>query len=250
MKEYFLLSEEPFRFREQLSANDRLRLTHETLTELFVKPSLRGEPSTTAHELNVLIDALFGLQLESISTKIAKIPKDQILEKYGPEKILKSYPTPLLFTPYFRIHKIVEKLNPQPGHTLIDIGSGFGRMGFYLAILYPEVRFLGYEILAERCLEAKRVARALGLGPNTQFLECNVGRSDFKVAAADFYFLYDSLVPPTLEKVFRELRSIGQKQRVQIAMSGRLLYHYMQNLTWLKETHTNQELGFAIFEIG
>ena len=46
----------------------------------------------------------------------------------------------------------------KDGDTFVDIGSGYGRVGCVVGVNFPNSRFLGYEIVQERVIEAQRVA--------------------------------------------------------------------------------------------
>jgi SAM-dependent methyltransferase len=43
--------------------------------------------------------------------------------------------------------KILEAVNPQPGELMVDLGSGAGKAVFCAALLYPEIKVVGVELL-------------------------------------------------------------------------------------------------------
>src|SRR4051812_31966969 len=46
-------------------------------------------------------------------------------------------PVQALLTPYTEIREILERLSPKPGEKIIDLGAGYGRVGFVLFRHFP-----------------------------------------------------------------------------------------------------------------
>lgn len=248
ISEYFIFDKDPLYFGSDLSPALRVQLVKEAFQDFFLFSGNEERNPITTNETNVFIDALLGLRIESISYQISKMDTKTLLKKYGQEKILENHPTPLQLTSYYRLHSILKKLNPLPGQTVIDIGSGFGRMGFLIFILYPEVKFIGYEILKERFAESKRVARSLNLPDEIKFIHAHVGKEHFELASAEFYFIYDSLTPQSLNKTLENLYKVSQNKKIKIAVSGIFVFNTLQTIPWLTLSHRNDSLGFAIFK--
>ena len=235
-----------FQIREPLSSEQRFALARSILVDEYQKPLHSGAPLPSAYELTVLIDALLDLRVEEISARIGAMDAASLASIYGSEKILAKHPAPLMFTPYHTICAVLEKLAPKPGETFIDMGSGFGRLGFAIALLYPGVRFLGYEIVRERVAEAQRVATALEL-PTVQFFEANVSELSPNFPPAEYYFIYDSFSPKTLEKTLAGLKCVARERNIQIAVNGIYVYKRFRSVGWLQETFVADHGAFAIF---
>ena len=101
-------------------------------------------------------------------------------------------------TSYNYLHSLYEYLDLQPGQRVVDIGSGHGRPGITLGFLYPESQYVGYEIVPERVQGAQTIANDYELN-NVQFIEQDMSAPDFKIAPADYYYMYDPVNDETLE---------------------------------------------------
>src|SRR5437763_13155002 len=64
--------------------------------------------------------------------------------------------------PYSAIRDLYRALNVPPATPLLDLGAGYGRIGFYGAVLWNQPVH-GIEIVPERVTEARRVQSELGL---------------------------------------------------------------------------------------
>src|SRR4051794_33235374 len=113
----------------------------------LVEESALTYPEAQAHSAEA--DRWLGIETERIEALLPKrSPADQ-------EHWL-GLPVQALLTPYTELRRILESLKPAPGDTVIDLGAGYGRLGFVLARHFPEARFVGYECVAERAEEANR----------------------------------------------------------------------------------------------
>lgn len=65
--------------------------------------------------------------------------------------------------PYCAVRSLYRRLAPDDRAHVLDLGSGYGRLGLYGGALLG-VRFTGIEIVPERARAARRAAAALGLG--------------------------------------------------------------------------------------
>ncbi len=142
-----------------------------------------------------------------------------------------------LNTPYRELFELLEKLNLQPDAHVVDLGAGYGRMGFVLAFCLPEVRFTGYEIVSQRVQESQRVAKLHEVDPERVRFECrDLADPDFAPDDADLYFLYDPFNRDTLVKVMRDLQAVTRRRTIRIASRGKTgeLQDYLAQTHWLR----------------
>ncbi|MGZ3713622.1 MAG: class I SAM-dependent methyltransferase, partial [Bdellovibrionota bacterium] len=93
------------------------------------------------------VDAWLGIKVASAEAQLGPVSANQERwEKQGPA---------VFMTPYTELRKILTELSPKGGQLVIDLGAGYGRMGFVLKSHFPEVRFIGYELVAQRVEEGR-----------------------------------------------------------------------------------------------
>lgn len=95
-----------------------------------------------------------------------------------------------LQTPYNDIFDALDLLQEFDIEKVVDIGAGYGRVGLVMNSLFPMARFIGYEILKQRSIEANRVFEKFNL-VNCEILLENVLEDDFELPKAQVYFIYD-----------------------------------------------------------
>ncbi len=105
----------------------------------LVPDASRGYAEAQVHSEQV--DRWLGLETEKVERQIQNhvTPHDQ--------NLWIGLPAKTLLTPYTEIRRLLEDLRPAPGDVFVDLGAAYGRMGFVLARHFPEVRFIGYEMV-------------------------------------------------------------------------------------------------------
>lgn len=64
--------------------------------------------------------------------------------------------------PYSLIRETMSRVKPGPDTSVLDLGSGYGRIGLYGGLVF-QTRYTGIEIVAERVAAARHAARELEL---------------------------------------------------------------------------------------
>jgi hypothetical protein len=126
-----------------------------------------------------------------------------------------------LLTPYTEIRILLDRLALKSGDQLIDLGAGYGRIGFVIGHDYPESRFIGYEAVAERVQETQRCLERFHY-PNVRMELADLSDPAFKPEPADFYFIYDYGTRPAVEKTLEDLREIARARKITVIGRGRL----------------------------
>jgi precorrin-6B methylase 2 len=124
-------------------------------------------------------------------------------------------------TSYSTIMKVLERLQLNERAHLIDLGSGFGRVGLTTGLWREDLRFSGYEFVGHRVTSSNISAKRAGIESRVQFMQQDLSEANFQIPVADAYYLYDPFSVTTYAQVFARLSQvrIGQKT-VVIAKDG------------------------------
>jgi hypothetical protein len=200
---------------------------------------------TVQPRLDRMIDTILGMDAESVTQRIQNLSPEEVAKRYGGENTWYEYDNSLLLTPYFEFQLALEHLKPQAGQTFVDLGSGMGRMGLYMGIQHPGVKFHGYEIVAERVEEGAHAARALGLR-DVHFHEQNMADPNWKPEAADMYYAFNPVSDATFDKILVDLKeqAIKHNKPFKLAVSGPAPYFKLEsNSSWLREITPPKRFG-------
>ena len=124
-------------------------------------------------------------------------------------------------TSYMTLVLALETLRLPHGSKVIDLGSGYGRMGLVVGLLRPDLEFTGYEFVPHRVAASKASADHAGVGARVRFITQDLSLADFAIPAADAYYLYDPFTEETYVHVFSQLKEIGRKRDIAIVTKGR-----------------------------
>jgi len=212
------------------------------LDNLF--PLLLPQEKSYTHEQihSQRVDKHLGLQTIQTEEKISN--QYALNEKRNSQGMPTQYwidlPVEALLTPYSEIREILEKLKPEPHQTVIDLGAGYGRMGFVLNKHYPDVFFKGYEVVSERVQEGLRVLKKHHC-LNAELLHQDLTSPDFTLPKAQFYFLYDFGSRQAIQKNLKDLQVIAQTQSITVIGRGRSSRDTIEKgCPWLSQVHPPQ----------
>ena len=163
------------------------------------------------------VDHWLGLNIDEVELSI---DDQQLAKSAGIQQVWLHLEAQSFLTPYTELREIVERLQPRPGETFVDLGAGYGRLAHVLAANFRGVEFVGYEMVLERCLEAERVLKLRGYHQNTMLCQ-DLSRPDFQPRAAAFYFIYDYGTTAAIRKTLEDLRLIAQVRSITVVARGR-----------------------------
>lgn len=180
------------------------------------------------------VDDWLGFKLDTIETKLS----DERPHSRGvtDEQHWIGLPIQTLQTPYTEIRFLLSLLDLRPGDHVVDLGAGYGRMGFVLAAHHPGVRFTGYEVVKDRVEEGTRVLRRFLearehrsrqplvselIAARIELLWSDLSASTFKPRVADFYFIYDFGSRSAISKTLADLKSIASTKQITVIGRGR-----------------------------
>jgi hypothetical protein len=189
-----------------------------------------------AQKHSELVDSWLNLKTLEVETELAR-------EKSGPKNRDQEWwiglPTHALLTPYTELRKMLFLLHPTSGSRVVDLGAGYGRMGFVLSRHYPDVSFVGYEIVEERVKESRRCLELHGC-QNAKML-CE------DLSASHFIYDYGSRV--AISKTLNDLRIIARSRPIAVIGRGRLSRDLIeQENPWLSQINAPEHHGnFSIY---
>ncbi|MGZ9066648.1 MAG: SAM-dependent methyltransferase [Burkholderiales bacterium] len=104
------------------------------------------------------------------------------------------------------VRRMVELAAPRSGETVIDLGSGDGRIVFAAVEGRPGVRGVGVDINAELVQKANADAKAKGLADRARFVHQNAFDADLAKADVIFMWLFPELMRLLRPKILAQAR--------------------------------------------
>ena len=166
------------------------------------------------------VDRWLGLRTEAIEAGLTQTRGEAAGSQ--DQQLWVGLPVKAMLTPYTELRELLTRLSPPPGACIVDLGAGYGRMGFVIAAHWPEVGFVGYEYVQERVDEAMMaLARAGAANGRIGMRQADLRAPEFRPIAADIYFLYDYGTRDAIEKTLQDLRAIAATRAITVVGRGR-----------------------------
>jgi len=121
---------------------------------------------------------------------------------------------------YSTVMTALRHLNPKNGVRFVDLGSGYGRVGFVIGLMRPDIDFKGYEYVPHRVKISAEMTKNFALSNHVNFFVQDLSLSSFRIPAADIYYLYDPFSEETYQHVLGQLIEISRQQKIFIATKG------------------------------
>lgn len=169
-----------------------------------------------AQDHSALVDTWLGFEIEKIEDEILE---DLSLSRGG-QQLWVGLPIQALQTPYTELRFILNRLDLRANQTIVDLGAGYGRLGFVVGRHAPGIRFIGYELVRARVEEAKRRLAAFEY-PNVEMHEADLAAFSFVPAEADAYFLYDYGTREAIDKTLEDLKQVAARRPIIVIGRGR-----------------------------
>lgn len=168
------------------------------------------------------VDRWLGLRVEEVEYNLSKVGcRSRAPGSAGEhQQLWFGLASRSLLTPYVEIRTLLAGLAPKSGSTVVDLGAGYGRMGFVVARHHPAVKFIGYEYVGERVNEARRCLAKLDRS-SISMVHADLSAPGFSPEPADFYFMYDYGTQKAIEKTLHDLRRISKTRPITIIGRGR-----------------------------
>lgn len=198
---------------------------------------LRPQPEYAEAKVHAKsIDDKLDLACEQIEDELFEENKDSLF--LPGQEFWYGLEVQSLQTPYSEIVEMINYISPKSGDTWVDLGAGYGRMGFTLGFVSPEVKFIGYEFVQARVEEGNRIIKQWSLN-NAVMIQADISRDDFVLDNADLFFLYDFGSKDDIFKVLEKLRVFAQTRSIQVVARGRGVRSWIfMDCPWLSEINS------------
>ncbi len=142
------------------------------------------------------------------------------------------------YTEWLAIIELAAASGTGPGKTTgswVDLGAGYGRLGWVLALLDPGADYLGFEWVKERVMAGRPVLERFGIdGEKLQIQDLLDPR--FVLPEADHYFIFDFGSEEARRKILEDLRAQALRRPISVFARGRGIRHQIDRETpWLSQ---------------
>lgn len=187
---------------------------------------------------DLALDRALDLRLAAVEARLDTL---RLLERHGVQRFDQGDLGYGVVRAFYRA--LAPEIDRRPGLRLLDLGSGYGRFGFYGALRHG-LTVHGVELVRERAVEAARAARALDLG------QLSFVAGDLLTAAwpvADVYCMMNAVLPDLLPPVVARLEAQARARRIVVASVSTSNAAFAR-ATWLRELAIRAE-GPAVREL-
>lgn len=154
------------------------------------------------------MDEIFGLNYDDAG--MTSSATERLYEGSG-ARVQTSYP---------QIFTALAQLGLPRGSRLIDLGSGFGRVGLIAGLVRDDLDCIGYEYVPHRVAVAQAAANRAGIGERSRFFAQDLASETFVIPEADAYYLYDPFTESTYERVVQRIFEVGREKPVTVVTKG------------------------------
>ncbi len=193
------------------------------------------------HEFDIFVER-FVLQTHARVYQVEKAAQEALIKEYGsfnniPSEIRGTNDPHGLQTKFSALLDIFSVLNLPPDSQMVDLGSGFGRIGNFVGLTRPDIQFLGYELIKERVDLAQETAQRFDFN-RVGYQQQDLSDPQFTPKAADIYYMFDPTTKEVRQKIFKDLEQVHEKQSFRLIVSSgwsNNILAELRKLPWLKE---------------
>lgn len=157
------------------------------------------------------LDRIFALDYRLDTDMVVDHSTKESLYQQSGVEVQSGYSTILL-----ALHTI----HAGQGSTLIDLGSGYGRVGLVCALLRPDIDVTGYEYVPHRVDVANQASENLGLQEHLRFKAQDLSSPSFTIPDADVYYLYDPFTEETYRSVLKQILAVSRRRQITVVTKG------------------------------
>jgi hypothetical protein len=196
----------------QIPAKKRIHYLRSLNPEQLIKNSL-------------LLDSLFGLDVEKLDQALAndletngRLDYSKKQKLFGSEEIWYA-PGAGQQSDWSTLIKALDTMELQPNQTVSDLGSGIGRLGLLVGLLWPDVNFIGLEIVSIRVNFANNLARQNGF-TNISFKVSDLGDENIVLPDAEHIYMFNPTNPETSELLTNKLVELATRKSIEVHILG------------------------------
>jgi tRNA G46 methylase TrmB len=142
------------------------------------------------------------------------------------------------------LEKSLKRLPLSKGDTILDVGSGWGRILMSGAILHPELNFSGVEFVPERASFLTSAIERLKL-PNAENMQMDASEAEIEpeIKKAKVIFLFNSFSPPALKLFIERTKSVvkNTKQTKYLIAANEHVFPFYLNDLGLEPIYKSEE---------
>lgn len=157
------------------------------------------------------LDDVFNLNYQKEQDRVVKDGNEERLYQGAGATVQSGYSTILL---------AIQCLDSKCGSKVIDLGSGYGRVGLVYSVLRPDIKFVGYEYVSHRVDVSNSASNDLNLQGNLEFKTQDLSLESFKIPDADIYYLYDPFTEETYTYVLKQIVEVSLRKEITIVTKG------------------------------
>ena len=185
--------------------------------------------SLSNREHSKSIDKILGFRILKIERKLIQQFKAFYVEESNTtKKIFNSNDSStetwiglnpqVLLTPYSELYDIFNQIADKKIEKIIDIGCAYGRVGIVAKAFFPNVKFVGYEIVKKRINEASRISELYHF--DFSILDQNVLDQGFSLPESSVYFIYDFSHFMHINVILNQLLDISKRRGFILVAKG------------------------------
>jgi hypothetical protein len=182
---------------------------------------------------NAQIDRLLGLEVKATSQKVGAMLTRETT--WGKEHVWQEPgETGHPMTSYSDLTALLSHLNLPSGSVFSELGAGFGRAGLVVGLLYPQLRYLGYELVSPRVEAAHNAHKTMRLDDRVRFQAVNMAEWEPTIDEdADVYYVFCSFREETGRHVLEQLRQIAERRTFRLVLNLGMFGFEPQETPWL-----------------
>lgn len=148
-----------------------------------------------------------------------KLDKNMIVDEHQKERLYQKSGVGVQ-SGYSTILLALEAISLNRGAKIVDLGSGYGRVGLVCSLLRPDTQIIGYEFVPHRVDVSNKASEILGLSNRLKFITQDLSDENFSIPDADIYYLYDPFTKETYKYVLDQIVEVSKRQNITIVTKG------------------------------
>ena len=206
----------------QLSGDDKKSFTIQALhkmTEhfLYEEKLQKGKKENQGHQ-GLRLYRTFD-NLDKVFDLNYQLDRDMVIDYKAKERLYQNAGVGVQ-SGYSTILLAIHNIELDQGSKIIDLGSGYGRVGLVCTLLRPDIIFIGYEFVPHRVKAANNACQAFGLQKSLSFIVQDLSLETFKIPDADVYYLYDPFTKETYAYVLQQIADLSKRKAVTTVTKG------------------------------
>ncbi len=157
------------------------------------------------------LDKIFKLDYQLDLDMVVDHQEKERIYQSGGVGVQSGYSTILL-----SLHAVQVK----SGDLIVDLGSGYGRVGLVYALLRPDTKSIGFEFVPHRVRVANEASEYFSLEKNLDFRAQDLSLGNFKIPEAAIYYMYDPFTEDTYQYVLDQIVAFSKKRSITIVTKG------------------------------